>query len=65
MVVREEYMKLDVGMVVDHMTRENCIPTDSVKSDNDYSSLINNIGTGAHIESDNRNSTYMVGSCCT
>ena len=33
MVVREkEYMKLDVGKTVDHMTRESCIPTNSVKS---------------------------------
>ena len=45
MVVQSEYMKLDVGKVVDHMTRESCVPTDSVKS-GDYSSLVHNIGTG-------------------
>ena len=61
MVAREkEYMKLDVGKVVDHMTRESCVPTDSVKS-GDYSILIHNIGTGAHIESDKTNRhTWLV-----
>ena len=39
--------------------------TDSVKSGNDYSSLVHSIGTGAHIELDNPNSAYMVGSCYT
>ena len=58
-------MKLDVGKVVDHMTQESCIPTDSVKSGNDYSSLIHSIGTGTHIESDNPNSVHMIGSYCT
>jgi len=58
-------MKLDVSKVVDHMTQESCIPTDFVKSDNDYSSLVHSIGTGAHIGSDNPNSAYMIGSCCT
>ena len=50
-------MKLDVSKVVDRMTRESCIPTDSVKSGNDYFNLTHSIGTGAHIESDNPNST--------
>jgi len=58
-------MKLDVDKMVDHMTRESCILTDSVKSGNDYSSLVHSIRTGAHIESDNPNSAYMIGSCCT
>ena len=58
MVVRgKEHMKLDVRKVVDHNTRESCIPTDSVKSD-DYSSLVHSIGIGAHIKSDNPNSAY-------
>jgi len=66
MVVRgKEYMKLDVGKMVDHNTRGSCIPIDSVKSGDDYSSLVHSIGTEAHIESDNRNSVYKVGSCCT
>jgi len=58
-------MKLDVGKVVDHNTRGSCIPIDLVKSGDDYSSLVHSIGTGAHIESDNPNSAYKVGSCRT
>ena len=61
----KEYMKLDVGKVVDHNTRGSYIPTDSVKSGDDYSSFVHSIGTGAHIESDNLNSAYKIGSCCT
>ena len=41
---------MDVGKVVDHMTWESCIPTDSVKSGDDYSSLIHSIRTGAEID---------------
>jgi len=58
-------MKLNVGKLVDHMTKECCIPIDTMKSGNDYSSLVHSIETGAHIELDNPNSAYMVGSCCT
>jgi len=47
-------------MVVDNMTWENCIPIDSVKSSDDCSSLVNNIGTGACIDSDKTNPTYLV-----
>jgi len=54
-------MKLDVGKVVDYMTRESCIPTDSMKSGDDCSSLIHSIGTGAYIDSDKTNPTYLVG----
>jgi len=57
----KEYMKLDVGKVVDKMTQESCIPTDSMKSDDDYCSLIHNIGTGAYIDSDKTNPAYLVG----
>jgi len=39
-------MKVEVGKVFDHMTRGSCIPTDSVKSGDDYSSLVHNIWTG-------------------
>ena len=39
-------MKLDVGKVVDKITRESCIPIDSVKSGDDYFSLVHNIGIG-------------------
>jgi len=52
---------LDVGKVVDKMTRGSCIPTDSVKSGYNYSSLVHNIGTGAYIDSDKTNPTYLVG----
>ena len=45
-------------MVVDNMTRENFIPIDSVKSNDDYSSLIHSIETGACIDSDKSNSTH-------
>ena len=39
--------RLNVGMVDDNMTRESCIPIDSVKSSEDYSILFHNIGIGA------------------
>jgi len=52
---KKEYMKLDVGKGVDHMTRRSCIPTDFIKSDNDCSSVIHNIGTGAYIDSNKIN----------
>ena len=56
MVVREkEYMKLDFGKVVDYMTQGSCIPIDYVKSSDDYSSLVHNIGTRACIDSDKTN----------
>ena len=48
-------MKLDVGKVVDCMTQGSCIPTDSVKSGNDYSILVHSIETGAYIDSDKIN----------
>ena len=48
-------MKLDVGKVVNYMTRGSCIPTDSVKSGDDSSSLVHSIGTGAYIDSDKTN----------
>jgi len=54
-------MKLDISYVVDHMTRGNCISTVSVKRGDDCSSLIHNIDTGAYIDSDKTNLTYLVG----
>ena len=42
-------------MVVDNMTQESCIPIDSMKSSDDYSSLFHNIATGAYIDSDKTN----------
>ena len=40
---------MNVGKVVDKMTWESCIPTDSVKSGDDYSSLVHNIGIEAYV----------------
>ena len=40
------------------MTWESCILTGSVKSSDDYSSLVHSIGTGACIDSDKSNLTY-------
>ena len=58
MVVREkEDMKLDVGKVVDNMTRGSSIPIDSVRS-SDYSSLAHSIETGVCIDSDKINLEY-------
>jgi len=54
-------MKLDVGKVVDKMTRENYIPTNSMKSGNDYFSLVHNIAAGEYIDLVITNSTYLVG----
>ena len=59
MVVQEkEYMKLHVSKVVDNMTLGSCIPVDSMKSSDDYSSLIHSIGTGACIDSDKTNPAH-------
>ena len=54
-------MKLDAGKVVDYMTRESCIPTDSVKSGDDYSSLVHSFESRAYIDQDKINLTYLVG----
>jgi len=54
-------MKLDVGKVFDHMIRESRIPTNSVKSGDDCSSFIYNIGTGTYIDSDKTNPAYLIG----
>jgi len=54
-------MKLDVGEVSDHMTRQSCIPTDSVNSSDDCSSLVHNIGTRAYTDSDKTYLANLVG----
>ena len=51
-------MKLDVGKVVDNMTRGSSIPIDFVKNSDDYSSLVHSIGTGACIDSDKTNPAH-------
>ena len=56
-----EYTKLNVGQVVDSMTRGSCIPTDLVKSDDNHPNLIHNIGVGAYTDSDKTNPAYLVG----
>ena len=48
-------MKQDVGKVVDHNTWGSCIPTDSMKSGDDYSSLVHSIRTGICIDSNKTN----------
>ena len=52
------YMKVDVGKVSDHMTRGSYIPTDSVKSGDDYFSLVHSIGTRACIDLDKTNPAH-------
>ena len=53
-------MKLDIDKVVDHMTRESGIPTDSVKSGDDYSSIVHSIRIRAYIDSDDTNLAHLV-----
>ena len=43
-------MKLSVGKVVNNMVRGRCIPTDMVKSGDDYSNFIRYTGTGACVD---------------
>ena len=45
------------------MTWGSCIPTDSVKSGDDYSSLTHNIGTGAYIDSNKINLSQKRSGC--
>ena len=56
-----DYMKLFVGEVVDGETRGSCIPTDSMKSGDDYPILVHNTEIGAYIDSDKTNLAYLVG----
>ena len=51
-------MMLDVGKVVDNMTRGSCIHIDSVKSSDDYSILVHSIGTRVSIDSDKTNPAH-------
>ena len=53
-------MKLFVGKVVDGRTRGCCIPTESVKSGDDYPILVHNTGIGPYIYSDKTNLAYLV-----
>jgi len=41
---------------------KSCIPTNSAKSgDDNYFSLVHNIRTGVHVDSNKTNPTYLVG----
>jgi len=51
-------MKLDVGKMADNMTRKSCIPIDSVKSSDNYSSLVHSIRTGACNDLDKTNPAH-------
>ena len=44
-------MKLNVGEVADSMTRESCIPSDLVKSDDDHPNLVYNTDVRAYTDS--------------
>jgi len=54
-------MKLNVGKVVDYMTRESCIPIDSVKNRDGYYDFVHNFEIRACVELDKTNPTYLVG----
>jgi len=58
---RKEVYELNVGKVVGNMTRGRYIPTVSVRSEHDCSSLVHNIGPGSYVESNKNNSRYLVG----
>jgi len=51
---------MNVGKMVDKMTRGSCILTDLMNSGDDCSSLVHNIKTGAHVDSDKTNLVYLV-----
>jgi len=53
-------MKLFVGKVVDSKTRGHFIPTNSVKSGDDYPILVYNTEIGAYIDLDKTNLVYLV-----
>jgi len=55
-------MKLNIGKIVDNITRGSCIPIDSLKSgDDDYFSLVYSIWSGPLVDSDKTNPAYLVG----
>ena len=56
-----EHMKLFVSKVVDSKNRGSFIPTDSMKSHDDYLNFVHNTGIGAYIASDMTNLAYLVG----
>ena len=52
---------MNVGKVVDKITRGSCIPNNSVKSEDDCSNLVHNIEIGTYVDSDKINLTYLIG----
>ena len=54
-------MKLNVGQVVDSMTRGSCIPIDLVKSCDNHPNIFPNTRVGAYTDSDKTNPSYLVG----
>jgi len=52
-----------VDKVVENLTQERLIPINSVKSINYFENYSRRIRDMGHIESDNPNSAYIVGSC--
>ena len=56
-----EYEKLFVAKVVDSKTQESYIPTDSMKSRDDFSNLIHNTGIGAYVDSNKTIPAYFIG----
>ena len=48
-------------MIVDNMTQGSYIPTDSVKSSDNCSSLIHNIEIEAYVDSNKTKLAYLVG----
>ena len=46
--------------MVDHNTRGSCIPTDSIKSGDDYSNLVHNIRVRVYVNLDKTNLAFLV-----
>jgi len=57
-------MKQDVRKIMfDNMTQGRYIPTDSIKSGDDYSNLDHNSEIGEYVESDKTNPVCLSSSC--
>ena len=60
-------MKPDVRKIVermvDNITRERCISTDSIKSEEGFANFNDYSGHGDFIESEKISKAYLIGSC--
>ena len=56
-------MKLNVGKRVGNMTQERCIPTNLMKSRDDYSNLDHSSEIGEYAKSDKTYLAYLSDSC--